>query len=102
MTDKHGLERIDTDVLIEEAKKRQKRRMIQFDKKISIDGVAVIIIGVSALAFILNTRSDVDHLKEVEKQHAEVLQKLTDTTTALQINVSVLTAISKQDHTTGK
>lgn len=71
---------------------------IQFDKKISIDGVAVIVVGVSALVWLLNMKSTVDvHTTELSN-HQTQLQKMNDTMTAVQINLSVLSAMQQKDN----
>ncbi len=71
---------------------------IQFDKKISIDGVAVIVVGVGALIWLLNMKSTVDvHTTELSN-HQQQLQKMNDTMTAVQINLSVLSAMQQKDN----
>jgi hypothetical protein len=70
---------------------------IQFDKKISIDGIAVIVVGVSALVWLLNMKSTVDvHTTEL-LNHQTQIQKMNDTMTAVQINLSVLSAMQQKD-----
>lgn len=73
---------------------------IQFDKKISIDGVAVIVVGFTALVWILNMKSTVDnHTNELSNHQAQI-QKMNDTMTAVQINLSVLSAMQQKDNKT--
>lgn len=71
--------------------------MIQFDKKISIDGVAVLVVGVGALIWLLNMKSTVDVHSIELANHTLQIQKMNDTMTAVQINLSVLSAMQQKD-----
>lgn len=71
---------------------------IQFDKKISIDGIAVIVVGVGALVWLLNMKSTVDNHSVELTNHTQQIQKMNDNMTAIQINLSVLSAMQQKDN----
>lgn len=69
---------------------------IQFDKKISIDGVAVILAAVAAIFWFARLEGKVeDHTSQIA-EHKLQLDKLSDNQSVLQQNLAVLTAIQKE------
>lgn len=67
--------------------------MIQFDKKISIDGVAVIITAVAVVVWLTTINNTLASQNAELSRHEAAIQKVEDTEQLLQQNLAVLTAI---------
>ncbi len=67
--------------------------MIQFDRKISIDGVAVILAALAAIVWFVRLEGKVETNTNTIAVHETKIDKLTDATYTLQQNVAVLNAL---------
>jgi hypothetical protein len=68
---------------------------IQFDRKISIDGVAVIIAAVAAIFWFARLESKVETNAKAIEVHDNRLDRLTDVSVVLQQNMAVLNALQQ-------
>lgn len=67
--------------------------MIQFDKKISIDGIAVIIATIGLVVWLSNLKSTQDNHTTELADHSTQIQKISETQNLMQQNLAVLTAL---------
>lgn len=67
--------------------------MIQFDKKISIDGVAVILASITLVVWLTSLNNSVASLSKQVEAHESAIGQMRQTEELLQQNLAVLTAI---------
>lgn len=69
---------------------------IQFDKKLSLDGVAIIVATIGVIIWLSRLGATVDAHSSTLLEHQQQIQKISDTENAIQQNLAVLTALQEQ------